>query len=136
MNKVCLIGRLTAKPELRYTSNNKAVCNFSIAVNRNYKNEDGELEVDFINCSVFEKMAENIAKYQEKGNLIAVEGSLRIDIYDDKDGNKVRSPKVQVSNIEYLQSKSKEEVKQEKVEADDPFAEFGQQIEIEDNFLD
>ena len=86
MNKAILIGRLTRDPELRTTPTGRNVCQFSIAVNRNFTNANGEREADFINCVVWDKQAENLAKYQHKGNQIAVEGRIQTRNYDDKDG--------------------------------------------------
>ena len=69
MNKAILVGRLTKDPELKMTENTKReVCQFTIAVNRPYTNEDGERKADFINCVVWDKLAENLSKYQKKGN--------------------------------------------------------------------
>ena len=89
MNKAILIGRLTRDPELRTTPTGRNVCQFSIAVNRTYTNANGEREADFINCVVWDKQAENLAKYQKKGNQIAVDGRIQTRNYDDKDGKKV-----------------------------------------------
>lgn len=131
MNTIFLIGRLTRRPELKYTSSNKAVCDFSIAVNRNYTNEDGKREADFINCQVWNKQAENLCKYQDKGNQIAVDGNLRVQSYDDKDGNKRYSTFVLVNNIEYLESKKNEtkNVSNEK-NNDKVYEDFANEIEL------
>ena len=88
MNKVVLVGRLTAKPELRYTASNTAYTRFSVAVNRNFTNAEGKREADFINVVAWRKQAETISKFFDKGNLIALEGRLQTGSYDDKDGNK------------------------------------------------
>ena len=98
MNKVFLIGRLTKNPELKSTTNGKSVCQFSIAVNRNHTNANGEKEVDFINCIVWDKQAENLFKYQKKGNMIAVFGELRNDSYE-VNGEKKYKSYVIVNNI-------------------------------------
>ena len=95
MNKVILIGRITKDLEIRYTSNEKAVCEFSLAINRDKEN------TDFINCVVWNKPAENLVKYQGKGSLISVIGELRTDTYE-KDGEKRYKTYVLVNNIEYL----------------------------------
>ena len=89
MNKAILIGRLTKDPELRTTPTGRNVCQFSVAVSRNFTNANGEREADFINCVVWDKQAENLVKYQKKGNQIAVEGRIQTRNYDDKDGKKV-----------------------------------------------
>lgn len=114
MNKVILIGRLTRDPELRYTANNKAVCDFTIATNRPVV-RDGERVADFINCRVWGKTAENLTKYQNKGNLIAVSGRMQVDRYEDKEGNTRYSNYVLVEDLEYLERKkenNQEEVKE------------------------
>jgi single-strand DNA-binding protein len=106
MNKVELVGRLTAKPELRYTSSNMAYARFSVAINRTYTNAQGERGTDFINVVVWGKQAENVANYLDKGRLVAVEGSIQTGSYTDKDGNKRTSFDVRANNVEFLSSKS------------------------------
>lgn len=113
MNKVILTGRLTRDPELRYTASNKAVCDFTIATNRPVV-RDGERVADFINCRVWNKSAENLVKYQTKGNMIAVSGRMQVDRYEDKEGNTRYSNYVLVEELEYLEHKketNQEEVK-------------------------
>lgn len=140
LNKVFLTGRLTAKPELRYTQSNNAVTSFAVAVNRQ-KKQDGTQEADFINCRVWNKQAENLCKYQDKGNLILVDGSIRVDSYIGNDGSKKYTTYVLANYIEYLESKKRtetEEVKQDN-NTHNPFADFGNQVSIDDmtdNFLD
>ncbi len=157
MNKAILIGRLTRDPELRTTPTGRNVCQFSVAVSRNFTNANGEREADFINCVVWDKQAENLVKYQKKGNQIAVEGRIQTRNYDDKDGKKVYVTEILASNISFLDSKgtgatgntsfnnlpeppmedtssnnsSMETVSVEK----DPFEAFGDSIEISDNDL-
>ena len=135
MNTVNLTGRITKDLELKYTSNNKAVCEFSIAVNR-----VGQEQADFINCQVWGTQAENLTKYQGKGSLVGVVGSLRVDAYKDKDNNNKYKTYVLVSNVEYLSTKKEENAQNtqntvQNVDVD-PFADFGEQIDIDDNFLD
>lgn len=106
MNRVDLVGRLTRDPELRYTpSTNRPVASFTVAVNRNFTNANGEKEADFISCVVWDKQAENLAKYQKKGNLISVEGRIQTRNYDGEDGKKVYVTEVVANNISYLESK-------------------------------
>lgn len=89
MNKVILIGRLTADPELRYTPSGTPVASFRIAVDRPFSNKQtGEKEADFINCQIWNKAAESLAKYMTKGRQIAVDGRLQVRSYDGKDGQK------------------------------------------------
>ena len=117
MNKVILTGRLTRDPELRYTANNKAVCDFTIATNRPVV-RDGERVADFINCRVWNKTAENLDKYQTKGNMIAVSGRMQVDNYQDKDGKNRNYTYVLVEDLEYLERK-KENNQQEENEFKD-----------------
>lgn len=133
MNKVCLIGRLTSKPELRYTGNNVANTRFTLAVNREFKKEDGEREADFINCVAWRKTAELICNYLDKGSQVAVEGGIRTGSYEKENGDKVYTTDVLVDTITFLNSK-KSETKEE--EQEDPFSDFGDTVSIDDNFLD
>lgn len=142
MNKVFLIGRLTRDPELRYTGSNTPVATFALAVNRPFTNQSGERVTDFVTCIVWNKQAENLAKYQSKGNLIAVEGNIRTDSYKDKDGNTRYKTYVLVNTIEYLEAKKPENVSNENIsgnnasnEESNPYAEFGQQIAIDESDL-
>ena len=84
MNKVILCGRLTADPELRQSQAGTAVCRFTVAVNRKFKNDKGEYEADFINCTAFKQTAEFVSRYFTKGKMIIVEGNLRTGSYQDK----------------------------------------------------
>lgn len=133
MNKCILIGNICNDLELRYTNNNKEVCEFTIAINQQER-------TDFITCVVFGKQASNLCNYQKKGNKIALEGSLKIDKYQDKDGNNRYKTYVLVSNIEFLGTKKEENAQnnQNIVQNSevDPFTEFGEQVSLDDNFLD
>ena len=101
MNKICLIGRLTASPELRYTSNGTPVCNFRIACERNYTNRDGDRDVDFINIVTWRGLAENCARHLGKGRLVGVDGSLQIR--KSKKGNRTYiNPEVKADNVRFL----------------------------------
>ncbi|MEE0510783.1 MAG: single-stranded DNA-binding protein [Peptococcaceae bacterium] len=102
MNKVILIGRLTADPELRYTPNGAAVCSFRIAVDRPFNSQSGERGADFINIVVWNKAAENTAKYMSKGRQIAVEGRLQIRSYDGNDGQRRWVTEVVADRVEFL----------------------------------
>lgn len=132
MNKVILVGRLTRDPELRYTANNKAVCDFTIATNRPVV-RDGEKVADFINCRVWGKTAENLVKYQTKGNLIAVIGRMQVDNYTDKDGKNRNYTYVLVENLEYLERK-KEDTQEAKQEEKNEFEDFNINTEVQQQF--
>ena len=106
MNKVLLIGRLTRDPELRYTGSNRAVTQITIAVNRNFTNQNGEREADFINVVVWDKAAENLKKYVGKGRMVAVEGRIQTRNYDNNEGKKVYVTEVVAQNVQFLDSRS------------------------------
>ena len=119
-----MIGRITKDLELRTTSNDKSVCEFTLAVNR--KASEG---TDFITCVAWNKPAENLVKYQGKGSLIAVSGSLRVEKYQTKENETRYRSYVLVNNIEYLNTmKQDAPVKETKIqevnEAVDPFEEY------------
>lgn len=101
MNRVILIGRLTADPELKFTPGGAAYANISVAADREFKTKDGEREADFVPVTVWGKSAENLAKYMSKGRQIAIEGRLQIDKYE-KDGQKRTATKVVASRVEFL----------------------------------
>ncbi|MCT3100036.1 single-stranded DNA-binding protein, partial [Lactococcus lactis] len=82
INNVTLVGRITKEPELRYTQQNKAVASFTLAVNRQFKNSNGEREADFINCVIWGKSAENLANWTHKGQLIGVIGNIQTRNYE------------------------------------------------------
>ena len=159
MNKVFLIGRLTRDPELRYTGSNTAVATFSIAVNRNYANAQGEREADFINIVVWRKQAENVKNYLQQGSQVAIDGRIQTRSYDDNNGQKRYVTEVVADNVEFLGSKNSSgnssnmkgsnankseptpydfgdapEPKGTDIDSN-PFADFGSSIEISDDEL-
>ena len=106
INNVSLTGRLTRDPELKYTNgSNTPVLSFTLAVNRNFKNKRGDVEADFINCVAWNKAAENISNYFQKGSLIGIEGSIQTRTYDDKDGKRVYLTEVYVKTFSFLGAK-------------------------------
>lgn len=133
MNQINLIGRITKDLELRYTpQNNKAVCDFNIAVNRTYTNENGEREADFVNIQVWGKQAENLKKYQSKGSLIGVSGELRVNQWEEEGQRKYKTF-VLANQIEFLSSKSNEESNEEPQTSNvDLFEEMGKKVTFED----
>lgn len=102
MNKVFLIGRLVRDPELRYTSSNIPSATFSIAVDRNFSNQNGEREADFINIVVWRKQAENVKNYLTKGSQIAIDGRIQTRSYDAQDGSKRYVTEVIAENVQFL----------------------------------
>ena len=171
MNKAILIGRLTRDPELRYTTSNRAVCQFTIAIDRPFSNQaTGQREADFINIVAWDKTGENVGKFMTKGRLIAVEGRIQTRNYDNNEGRKVYVTEVVASNVQFLESRNASQptggnsfnsmpeppMQSEPTPYDfgdntsssnysqptmniedekDPFASFGESVEISDNDL-
>lgn len=108
MNKVSLVGRLTRDVEVRYSQGENASCiaRFSIAVNRRFKNAEGNYEADFINCVAFGKSGEFVEKYFRKGMAIGVTGRIQTGSYTNKDGVKVHTTEVVVEEAEFVESKN------------------------------
>ena len=106
MNKVILIGRLARDPEMRTTPSGVATTSFTIAVQRNYANAQGDREADFISCVAWRKQAENIAKYCSKGSQVAVEGRIQTRNYDAQDGTKRYVTEVIADNVSFLGGRS------------------------------
>lgn len=137
MNKVFLIGRLTRDPELRYTSSNVAVATFSLAINRNFTNQDGEREADFINIQVWKKLAESCDKYLTKGSQIAVNGRIQVRNYDAQDGSKRYVTEVVAESIQFLDNKKDGQAinnttSTQEIPHSDPYEEMGKQVSLED----
>jgi single-strand DNA-binding protein len=106
INNVVLVGRLTRDVDVRFTQSGVAVGSFSIAVERNFKNAQGERETDFINCVIWRKAAENFARFTRKGSLVGVEGSIQTRNYENNQGQRVYVTEVLVDNFSLLESKS------------------------------
>ncbi|MCR5618183.1 MAG: single-stranded DNA-binding protein [Clostridiales bacterium] len=104
MNKVILIGRLTKDPEVRNTSNQTAFCNFTVACDRRFKDNNGQRQADFINCVAWRQTASFIGSYFRKGSKIAVVGSLQTRTYDDNQGQKRYVTEVVVEEAEFADS--------------------------------
>ncbi len=156
MNRVCLVGRLTAKPELRYTGSNIAYARFTVAVNRTFTTAQGEREADFISVIVWRRQAENVCKYLDKGSQVSVEGRIQTGSYTAQDGTKRYTTDVAADSVQFLDSKKQAEARRNEptpydyqdvpaessapinnVSVDeDPFADFGDNVSIDDNFLD
>lgn len=105
INNLTLVGRLTKDPDLKYTGSGTAVATFTLAVNRNFTNQSGEREADFINCVIWRKPAETLANYAKKGVLIGVTGRIQTRSYDNQQGQKVYVTEVIADNFQLLESK-------------------------------
>ena len=106
INNVVLVGRLTKDPDLKYTGNGQAVATFTLAVNRNFTNQSGEREADFINCVIWRKPAETLANYARKGTLLGVTGRIQTRNYENQQGQRVYVTEVVAENFQLLESKN------------------------------
>lgn len=139
INSVTLTGRLTKQPDMRATQSGLSVLNFTIAVNRNY----GENEADFIQCVAFKKTAEIIAQYAQKGSLVGIVGRLQVRNYENNEGNRVYVTEVVVNDFSFLESKNQvnperstfQPHQQQQSNIIDPFADTGDSIDIDDGSL-
>lgn len=109
LNNVSLVGRLTKDVELRYTPSNVAVATFTLAVNRTFKNENGDREADFINCVMWRQQAENLANWAKKGALIGITGRIQTRSYDNQQGQRVYVTEVVAETFQLLESKGQQQ---------------------------
>lgn len=131
LNRVVLVGRLTKDPELRYTPTGVAVANFTIAVERNFKNAQGEREADFIPIVVYRQAAEYVANYISKGKLVSVDGRLQIRTYTDNDGKKHWVTEVISENV-YGLSPREREGSENASPATNTTSSFGHEVVLDD----
>lgn len=110
INSVILVGRLTKDPELRHTPDGQAVTNITLAVNRNFKNQAGEIDTDFVSCILWRKTAENTANYCQKGSVIGVRGRINTRNYENPDGKRIYVTEVIAESVQFLSKKPQEKV--------------------------
>ncbi|MEJ7419781.1 single-stranded DNA-binding protein [Staphylococcus warneri] len=106
LNRVVLVGRLTKDPEFRTTQNGVSVATFTLAVNRSFKNKNGEQQADFINVVVFRQQAEKVNNYLSKGNLAGVDGRIQSRSYENKEGQRIYVTEVLADSVQFLEPKS------------------------------
>lgn len=146
INRTVLVGRLTRDPELRYTNSGAAVTTFNLAVNRQFTNQNGEREADFISCVIWRKAAENFANFTHKGSLVGIDGRIQTRNYENNQGTRVYVTEVVADNFSLLESRSESENRQNRNgnsqnnnnnhgNDDSPFGNHGDQIDISDNDL-
>ena len=136
INRTIITGRLVKNIEIRYKQNNVAITQFTLAVQRKFKNQNGEYESDFINCVAYKPTAELLSKYTGKGDLIGIEGRIQTRNYENQEGKKVYVTEVIVESVDFLASKKEEKPKEEPVKqklSDEVFSEFGSSIEIDES---
>lgn len=109
INNVTVVGRLTREVDLRYTSNGTAYASFTLATDRDFKNQNGERETDFINCVMWRKPAENLANYTKKGSLIGVSGRIQTRNYENEQGQRVYVTEVLAEKFSFLESAKKDD---------------------------
>ncbi len=130
INNVTLVGRLTKDVELKYTPANQAVVQFTLAVNRTFKNANGERETDFINVVIWRQSAENFANFAKKGALIGITGRIQTRNYENQQGQRVYITEVIAENFQMLESRnqqqgqqqSQQQATQQQVKQPDPFS--------------
>jgi len=149
INRVILVGRLTRDPELRYTQSGVAITRFTVAVNRNFTNQQGEREADFISIVTWRGLAENCANYLKKGSLVGIDGRLQTGKYENQEGRTVYTTDVVADDVRFLEPKNRTETSSGfgtgtyggggssfgRKPMDDPFADDGQPIDISDDDL-
>ena len=121
INNVVLVGRLTKDPDLRYTANGTGVATFTLAVNRNFTNQSGNREADFINCVIWRKAAETLANYARKGTLLGVTGRIQTRNYENQQGQRVYVTEVVAENFQLLESRTASEQRQQNPSSGDSF---------------
>ena len=153
MNKVFLIGRLSRDPELRHTTSGMAVCQINVAISRR-TGQGRDPETDFINVVVWDKQAENVSRYLSKGRQVAVEGRIQTRSYDNNEGKRTYVTEVVANNVEFLGSANDNTTSKQTGDEEnpfdmdiptsepettsvdnDPFASFGEKVEISDSDL-
>lgn len=135
LNNVVLVGRLTKDPELRYTPNNQAVATFSLAVNRNFKSQNGDREADFINCVIWRQQAENLANWAKKGALIGITGRIQTRSYENQQGQRVYVTEVVAENFQLLEFNKQNDRGQSQSHSQQDFSRQAEPMNILDSDL-
>lgn len=135
INSVALVGRLTKDPELRYTPSNKAVATFTLAVNRNFKSQNGEREADFINCVIWRQQAENLANWAKKGALIGITGRIQTRSYENQQGQRVFVTEVVADGFQLLEIRNDREAGQSQGYSQPDFSRQAEPFSIDDDSL-
>lgn len=134
LNSVVLVGRLTRDAELRYTPQNQAVATFSLAVNRDFKNQNGEREADFINCVIWRQQAENLANWAKKGALIGITGRIQTRNYENQQGQRVYVTEVVAEKFQLLEFNKQNDQNQTRSHSQQP--NFGRNEQMQSNPMD
>ena len=135
INNVTLVGRMTRDAELRYTPSNQAVATFSLAVNRNFKSQNGERKADFINCVIWRQQAENLANWAKNGALIGIVGRIQTRNYENQQGQRVYVTEVVAENFQLLESRKDREAGQSQGYSQPDFSRQAEPFSIDDDSL-
>ena len=134
LNNVCLVGRMANDAELKYVNESMAVATFRLAVNRNFKGQDGKREADFINCVIWRQQAENLASWAKKGALIGITGRIQTRNYE-KQGQRVYVTEVVADNFQLLESRKDREAGQSQGHSQPDFSRQAEPFSIDDDSL-
>jgi single-strand DNA-binding protein len=134
LNRFVCTGRLVRDPEQRFTASGVAVTSFTVAVQRNYKNAQGEYESDFIDITVWRGLAESCANYIRKGSLVGLEGRIQNNNYENQEGKTIYKTGIMADNVTFLDSK-KNDNSEQPADNSDPFQGVGKPIDIDDGSL-
>lgn len=132
INRVVLVGRLTKDVDLRYTGNGMAVASFTLAVNRQFTNAQGEREANFIQCVIWRKAAENFKNFTHKGSLVGIDGRIQTRSYDNQQGQRVYVTEVVADNFSLLEPKGNVGVQNNQSNSSDSFTNQGAPIDVQD----
>ena len=135
INSIVLVGRLTKEVNLKYTPSNQAVATFTLAVNRNFKSQNGEREADFINCVIWRQQAENLANWAKKGALIGITGRIQTRSYENQQGQRVYVTEVVADNFQLLESRKDREAGQSQGYSQPDFSQQAEPFSIDDDSL-
>ena len=135
INNTVLVGRMVRDAELKYTPNNQAVATFTLAVNRNFKSQNGEREADFINCVIWRQQAENLANWAKKGALIGIMGRIQTRSYENQQGQRVFVTEVVADNFQLLESRKDREGGQSQGYSQPDFSRQAEPFTIDDDSL-
>lgn len=135
INQTVLVGRLANEVKLKYTPSNQAVATFSLAVNRNFKSQNGEREADFINCVIWRQQAENLANWAKKGALIGITGRIQTRSYENQQGQRVYVSEVVAEQFQLLESWKDREAGQSQDYSQPDFSRQSEPISIDDDSL-
>ena len=133
INRVVLVGRITKDPEVKKTQSGVSIVNFTLAVNRQFKSQDGEQEADFINCVAWRNQADFIGNYITKGALLGVEGRIQTRTYEDQTGKTVYITEVVCDTVQSLESRSQ---RQEREQQAQPYQSRDYKKDTESNYVE